>query len=238
LVEVERLAGHGPTNPERIDPGDSYTSGGHPFYRVSVPDRRRLAKTWLAGHNDGGPTEVLATADSLILGPSFEEKTVGCMLLQYRSDARSLVTPPMVERWLEDLAGWAEVDSLCQSVFSSDELLADWGSWRACIVRLAESDNVNQRRASLVLLTAPVKQSKDSRLVDLAVIALDKAKSERAVLITKAVSWLLRTLVENHAIVVRDYLDANESVLPAIAIRETRVKLRTGTKRGTLARHR
>jgi 3-methyladenine DNA glycosylase AlkD len=232
LAELVRQAGHGPSHPEAIDPGDSYTAGGHPFYRVSVPDRRRMVKAWLAGRKQLRATDVLATADSLILGPSFEEKTLGCMLLEYRSDVRSLVTPQMVEAWLEELAGWAEVDSLCQSTFPAEQLLDDWDSWRACILRLSQSDDINQRRASLVLLTSPVRHSADGRLVDLALIVLDKAKSERAVLISKAVSWLLRALVENHHDVVSHYLETNESTLPAIAKRETRVKLRTGTKRG------
>jgi hypothetical protein len=46
-AELERLAGRSPTTTE-IDAGDSYTAGGHLFYRVSVPDRRLLVRSWLS----------------------------------------------------------------------------------------------------------------------------------------------------------------------------------------------
>ena len=88
----------------------------------------------------------------------------------------------------------------------------------------------------MVLLTGPVKQSSDPRPMELAFVVLDTLKRERIVLISKAVSWLLRALVEHHADVVGSYVDSNEGVLPAIATRETRVKLRTGTKSGTPSR--
>ena len=57
-------------------------------------------------------------------------------------------------------------------------------------------------------------------------------KSERPILITKAVSWLLRALADRHHAAVTAYIDANEATLPKIAIREARTKLKTGTKSG------
>ncbi|MGO9198600.1 MAG: DNA alkylation repair protein [Acidimicrobiales bacterium] len=232
LRELELRAGHGPTLPTRVDPGDSYTSGGHRFYRVSVPERRRLVKQWLSDHKQWSGADVLETADSLIAGVSFEEKTMGCMLLRERRDARTELSPAKIERWLETLVGWAEIDSLCQNVFSCEEILADWPAWRALIVRLSKSRNVNQRRASLVLLTGPVRHSSDRRLLKLALKVIGEAAADRDVLMSKAVSWLLRSLVDHHKDIVASYVDDNEEALAPGAVRETRVKLRTGTKRG------
>jgi 3-methyladenine DNA glycosylase AlkD len=73
----------------------------------------------------------------------------------------------------------------------------------ATVKDLAESGNINKRRAAAVLI-----------------------------LITKAVSWLLRNLVKHYRTEVEAYLRSNEGRLPAIAVRETFNKLKTGRKSG------
>ena len=232
LLELERLAGGGPRPAGPAPVGDSsYTAGGRPYYGVSVPDRRRSVKGWLQANRALPAEAVLATADSLLGGPSYEEKTLGAMILKEHRAARSMVTPAMVDRWLDDLVGWGEVDSLCQSLFEADQLLDDWPGWRALVTDLSTSPNANKRRASLVLLTGPVRHSSDERLARLAFDTVDRLAPERAILITKAVSWLLRSLVPRHREAVIAYLQVAES-LPANARRETRTLIETGTKSG------
>ena len=82
----------------------------------------------------------------------------------------------------------------------------------------------------MVLLTKPVRESDDVRLADLAFSNIDKLKENREILVTKAISWLLRDLINNHRQRVEEYLKANQDTLPKIAIRETRMKLLTGRK--------
>ena len=144
--------------------------------------------------------------------------------------ARRGIGPAEVDRWLDRLVGWAEVDSLCQSVFGAGELLSDWPAWQGLIRRLARDANINKRRAALVLLTRPVRQSDDGRLSALAFESIETLKAERAIIVAKAVSWLLRSLTERHASEVRRYVDAQAASLPAVAVRETRRKLETGRK--------
>ena len=83
-----------------------------------------------------------------------------------------------------------------------------------------------------MLLTRPTRTSSDPRYRDLAFEVIERLKSERPILITKAVSWLLRSMAVRHGLAVAAYLDAQAASLPAIAVRETRTKLRTGTKSG------
>jgi 3-methyladenine DNA glycosylase AlkD len=77
-----------------------------------------------------------------------------------------------------------------------------------------------------------VRYSDDPRFHHLAVETIDRLKPETPILITKAVSWLLRSMADRRPADVTRYLDANMATLPKIAIRETRTKLRTGTKSG------
>jgi 3-methyladenine DNA glycosylase AlkD len=111
-------------------------------------------------------------------------------------------------------------------------MAAAWPAWKALIERLAADANINRRRAALVLLCTPTRTSDDPRFRDLAFAVVEQLKAERPILITKAVSWLLRSMAGRHAAAVAAYLDANAASLPAVAVRETRVKLETGTKSG------
>jgi len=230
LVAQLRAAGR----PQRgCGDNDSYASGGHPFFNVSIPDLRRIARGWLGAHRKiADDEEVLALAGRLITGEAYEEKVLGAVILGYSDRARRLATPAMLEGWLDHVAGWAEIDSLCASVFPADQMAADWPAWRALIERLAGDANINKRRAALVLLCTPSRTSDDVRFRDLAFVVIEKLKAERPILITKAVSWLLRSMSVQHAAAVSAYVEAHAASLPAIAVRETRTKLRSGTKSG------
>ena len=191
-----------------------------------------MARRWAAAHKAVSPTDVLAVVKSLLEGESHEEKILAALLLEYAPKARRAAAPADLERWLSHLNGWAEIDSLCQNRFGVDELLADWPAWRALIDRLSKDANINKRRAAMVLLNAPVHYSDDPRFRDLALVVIERLQSERAILITKAVSWLLRSMVTRHREAVERCLAEGADTLPKIAIRETKVKLATGTKSG------
>jgi len=211
---------------------DSYGGSGRPYYNVSVPDRRAMVKRWLASHKALTTDAFLAVVDSLTEGESHEEKTLAGMLVAANAKARAAVTTADLDRWLGRLNGWAEVDTWCQNLFKPADMLADWPAWSGLIDRLSRDQNINKRRAALVLLIGPVHYSPDGRFRDLGFALLERLKSERPILITKAVSWLLRSMLTRHRDAVAAYLAANEDSLPKIAIRETRTKLKTGTKSG------
>lgn len=160
LVAQLRAAG---TTYSGGDQNDSYTGSGHPFFCVSVPNLRRIARAWLAAHRRDPDTDVLAMTDRLFGGEAYEEKVVAAIMLQTTARIQAGVTPPMVDRWLDDLNGWAEVDSLCAGPFWAETLAGDWPAWRSLIEQLAGDANINKRRAALVLLTAPTRRSDDPR---------------------------------------------------------------------------
>jgi 3-methyladenine DNA glycosylase AlkD len=230
LLEDLRAA----ARPVQPGPGqnDSYNGSGRPFFNISAPVLRDVAKGWTKPRKTAAPSEILAVIDSLFAGASHEEKTLASLMLAYHEPARLASGPPEFDRWLGEIRGWAEVDSLCWNVITAEQMLADWPAWSAFLSRLARDPNINKRRAALVLPAAPAHYSDDTRLRDLAFANVDVLKAEKPILITKAVSWLLRSMTTRHRAAVEAYLGANAESLPKVAIRETRTKLRTGTKSG------
>ena len=198
----------------------------------NVPDLRIAAKKWAAQNRDLPAKEFELIITSLILEPSAMKKCMGGILLGYMPAQRGMIDPFLYEKWLDHAVGWAEVDAICYGNFTAAEILADFKSWKLLIKKLAQSDNINERRASIVLLTKPVKDSPDKRLSALAFSIIDKLMEERAPLLTKAISWLLRNLIRFNRIGVEEYLHSNIDTLPKIALRETANKLRSGRKSG------
>lgn len=169
---------------------------------------------------------------SLALGDSFDEvASVGTMLVEFPKWRKQL-EPEILDKLLERVEGWAETDSICQSSYSPVELLGNWTVWERLLGGFNHDKNIYKRRASLVLLTKPSRGSNDTRLAKMAFANIEKLKNEKEILITKAISWLLRSLIKHHPKEVAEYLTKNEGVLPKVVIREVRNKLTTGKKSG------
>ncbi len=212
-----------------FDPA-AYLKSGARFISVAVPEQRRIARTWLKAHKSWPLADVLGLIDDLIQGEHHEEKTLGLHIADGVVRGRRPFGPVEADRWLDHLIGWAEVDSLCQSMFGPEDLLGDWPAWSGFIRRLSRDPNINKRRAALVLLCRSSRTSPDPRLRDLAFETIEALKGEREIIVTKAVSWLLRSMGDQHPAEVARYLESQGPTLPAIAVRETRVKLATGRK--------
>lgn len=211
----------------RAQATDSYTGSPHYFYAVPVPRRREIIKAVM---KDTEATELLALCEALFAGRSQEEKTMGAMVLTYRPAVRTLVEFLVLDRWLGELIGWAEVDALCYNTFTDTELLADFRSWKQFICALAQDSNVNKRRAALVFLTHPTSRSQDERIHALAFALIRQLAPEKDVIITKAISWLLRCQIDTNKAAVADFIVKQQTTLPKIALRETKHKLVTGKK--------
>jgi 3-methyladenine DNA glycosylase AlkD len=212
-------------------------SGVFPQDARTVPQLRTAAKSWLAQNRGISVKEFAALVTSFMQEPSTLKKCMGGILLGYLPTAqRSLLDPFLYEKWLNHMTGWAEVDAICYNNFTSEEMLSDFPVWRRLIKGLSVSENIHKRRGAIVLLTKPVGQSDDKRLRNLAFEVIGRLQQEKHILITKAVSWLLRSLIKWHRAEVEAYLHDNQNTLPKIAIRETTSKLRSGTKSGRSAK--
>jgi len=161
---------------------------------------------------------------------TFEEMDIAGRLLSIAPKLKVRINPTKLDLWLNYTHGWAEVDVLCQSNFLPEELLNNWSTWEKLLIKFSKDKNSHKRRASLVLLTKSVRLSPNKRLANLAFKNIDRLKKEKEILITKAISWILRSLIKHHRSEVENYLKKNKDVLPKIAIREVTNKLLTGKK--------
>ncbi len=199
-------------------------------YNITAPKIREIIKKWIKEHKDVSEEELMNVMDSFFKGESHTERNLGGKLLECLPKLTKQINPMCVDRWLIGAEGWGEVDSLCQSSFGAQTLLGKWDDWKNLLKKFAKDKDMVKRRAALVLLVKSVRESDDERLASLSFENIEKLKSEKDVLITKAISWLLRSLIVNHSQAVGNYLKENESSLPKIAVFETKRKLETGKK--------
>jgi 3-methyladenine DNA glycosylase AlkD len=197
---------------------------------ATTPQLRQLAKTWAKAHGELPAPAFGQFITILIHHASPLQKTMGGILLGYMPAQRCQLSPALYDDWLEHTEGWAAVDAICYNSFTATEILDNFPAWKTLIIRLAKSNNLNKCRGAIVLLTKPVKQSTDLRLRELSFQVINILRAEKSILITKAVSWLLRHLTRYHARAVRRYLATHKDKLPAIAVRETNNKLKHGVK--------
>ena len=209
---------------------EKYIGTSKTCYNIGADTENRIVKEWINKHPDLAEKEYIDLVNYLYQGESINEISIAGELLERLPKLRKNVEPKYLNSWLNRLQGWAEVDSLCQSKFPAAEVMSNWKEWKDLLTKLVSDSNIHKKRGSLVLLTKPVRDSEDKRLADLAFRNIDKLKSHREILITKAISWLLRDLIKHHRQRVETYLKENENTLPKIALRETKTKLVTGRK--------
>lgn len=209
---------------------DSYLGNTHPRYAINVPTLRSIAKAWSKSHQQLTAKEFQQLIDSLIHGESATEKNMAGILLDTSTKAQRTFNPSCFDEWLEQLIGWAEVDSVCTGAYAASEIPGQWEIWNRLVIRFSKSKNINKRRASLVLLCPPFRKAANDKLAALAFNTINTLKHEQEILITKAISWLLRCMIKYHRAEVISFLKENEDSLPKIAVRETMTVIKTGKK--------
>lgn len=216
--------------PENIKFGQRYLGTNKPYHGFTSKQLSDLSKR-IYKENNLSPDQIVELLNSLYQnGVSYTEIVLGPMILSLSSETLKNFDPKNLDLWLNYTCGWAENDVLCQSNFSAENILNRWTDWKKWLKEFNKSSNINKRRASLVLLTKALRQSNDSHLSKLALENIENLKGEKDILITKAVSWLLRSLTTFHKDEVLKYLEDNKDSLPKIAYREALSKALTGRK--------
>jgi len=226
LKEIKKTAG----KPVRDPFLQNYLGNPHPLFVIKSAALRKILRTWLAAHRELSPEQLAAVVDSLVQGKTSTEKCAGGLLLDCARKSMRGFDPKLFDRWLNSMMGWVEVDTLCTGRYPEAEIPREWLRWKPVLNRLARSKNIQKRRASVVLLCSPLRHTADPRLLKQALQTVDRLAEEREVLITKAVSWVLRSAAVHHPQEVKKYVTLNKPILPGIAVRETLTKISTGKK--------
>ncbi len=199
---------------------------------VRADDLRALAKATAKAHADWPDAQWLDLLDRLYVGDRFEQRSLAGLLLGVLHPLRRRLDLARLRTWLAGQAGWAEVDTTCQSSWTDTEVLARWPEWDPFLDNLSLADNVSLRRASLVLLVTPLRHNADPRLTGRALANVQRLQHERDGMIAKAVSWVLRSMIAEQPATVHAYLEANAGALQTTVVREVRKKLESGRKNG------
>jgi 3-methyladenine DNA glycosylase AlkD len=184
----------------------------------------------MRSHRELSAKEFAALLTALIKAPSSTEKCMAGIIMDYATPEQRQFNVKLFDGWLDHLIGWAEVDAVCTGKYTIYEVLLQWQKWSVLLKRFSKSKNIQKRRASLVIFCSPLRHSDDVRLVEAALQNITQLAHEKDVLVTKAISWVLRSMVKHHKKMVADYIKENTSILPAIALRETLTVLKTGKK--------
>lgn len=209
---------------------DAYFGNTNPRYPISNPVLRMLAREWMKEHRDMSVKEFATVLDSLAKGKSSTEKMMCGMLTDYCTKEQLALPPKLFDGWIDHLSGWAEIDSVCTGRYSKLMIPADFTTWRVLLEKMSHSKNINKRRASLVFLCSPISHHASDDMAALAFANINRLKHEKEILITKAISWLLRSMYRHYKNAVKVYVMENKASLPKIAVRETLKKLETGRK--------
>ena len=199
---------------------------------VRADDLRKLARETAQANQGWEDARWLTLLDILYAGDLFEQRSLAGLLLGVLHPLRRRLELVRLRGWLAQQAGWAEVDTTCQSSWTDKEVLARWEEWDPFLDELNRAANISLRRASLVLLVTPLRRSADPRLTQRALANVGRVQGERDRMITKAVSWVLRSMIAEQPETVRRYLDENAGALHSTVVREVRKKLETGRKSG------
>lgn len=213
-------------------PADSKTSSGSSkvHYGLSNPTMRDFVKQWVSEHPSLSYEDWQATLSALYQAESIDEcMLAGFMLGQYPKFRRDLPLS-VLDTWIGHLEGWREIDTTCQSNFTAKEVLSAWDQWQPFLIDLSQRTTIQHRRASIVLLVKPVRDSAEECLITTALTNVETLKHETDKLITKAISWILRESIKRHRQVVGDYVAQHADTLPPIAVREFKKKYETGKK--------
>ncbi len=209
---------------------DNYLGNQHPRYAISSGLLRSIGKEWLKAHPDLSAEAFAKVLNDLIHGESATEKWMAGILMDYSKKEQRKFDPRIFDNWLDQLEGWAEIDAVCTSKYTRTEIVNQWSKWKPLLIKFSKSKNISKQRASIVFFCSPLSHFENHELSEVALQNVDRLKSEKSVLITKAISWILRSMIKYNRAAVVKFLKEKESELPRIAVRETKVKLETGRK--------
>ena len=201
-----------------------------PFYGARVGDLRRTAADWRRGHRAASPAQVAELADRLWNAGIREEQLVACFLLAGDRAALAATDPDRVRAWTALLDNWETTDQLGMNVLGPLVAL-DPGRRFGLLEAMAGDSHPFTRRLALVACTRLARADRAAKLWPRVAELLLSLAADREAALPKASSWVLRSWLVPCPAEVAAFVDGHAGRLPTLAVRETRAKLATGSKR-------
>lgn len=222
---------HKKMNPQELEFLARYLGSNKRYLGIKTGDMLQLARNYAKRFDELTEKEIGELLNKLFTADTFEEHAIGGKIFTLlKPEKRQKISFTEIEKWLGQARGWVEVDVICQSSYTGEEVKESFAKWEKAINKFSKSRIISLRRASLVLQTKPNREINDRKMRTLAFKTIGLLKHEKEILITKAVSWLLRSLTFQNRDEVKKYLEDNRQTLPRIAYRETMKKITTGKK--------
>ena len=198
---------------------------------VAVPDIRRSYRGEKRALAAEPPDVVLALARALLDGGLLEARQAAFELLDARADTVALLDAAALEALGAGNDNWASVDC-----FATGLVGHAWRTGRIdddTIARWARSPDRWWRRTALAATVALNLASRGgSGDVPRTLAVCEVLADDTDPMVSKALSWALRSLVPHDPEAVRGFLDRRGEGVPKHVTREVRKKLETGRKSG------
>jgi len=200
-------------------------------YGVRVPALRQIARDWKASHKKIGLGDLLPLVEELWDGDSQEERALAMELLTAYRNYIPKLSWDRFDRWRRKVDNWGLTDYLGTRVLGP-WMLADPGARLDHLWDLIADEDIWSRRLAIVA-TCPINRGRSGITIpDRTLGLIDRVKTERRPMMTKAVSWALREMTKTHPDQVAAYVEQNRELLAPLVLREVQNKLRTGLKSG------
>jgi 3-methyladenine DNA glycosylase AlkD len=119
-------------------PGKNYGGNNDPSLHIRNQTLRLIVEDFASKHQGLTLDELLGLLDLLYKGKYDDEKQVGGKLLQHYHLHKKNIKPMRLNVWLDHLYGWSQVDSLCQSVFSAEDIAENWNEWKKVLINFSK----------------------------------------------------------------------------------------------------
>lgn len=198
-------------------------------FGVYTADLRGVVRDYKSRLASQTAEDVYQVALTLLGKQVTECRQAGYELIAGHQGARESLTPKRIEALGQGIDNWACVDSFCCTLVGR--------AWRegrisdVTIMRWSQSQDVWWRRAAVVA-TVPLNLKSHGGLGDTkrTLMVCRPLLDDKAIMVQKAISWALRSLVTWDRESVQAFLTEQSGTVSALVRREVLHKLRTGKK--------
>ena len=219
------------SDPERRRVTSGYFPTSMEILGVSAPKMRTVLRQLLKDLKREDPELAVELAWLLRGLGTHEGRQVAFELLEKRPDARSLLRTRDIKRLGEGNDNWASVDAFATTLAGRawlDGRISD-----ARVRRWAKSPDLWWRRTALAATVClNFKSRGGSGDPDRTLEICELLAHDDELMVVKALSWALRSVVPHDRVRVQEFLDRHGEALPALVRREVANKLRSGLKSG------